>query len=88
MGTAAWLRLIFSVVSVDNKSSEDTAEQPSNLCLRGWVRRVRAAFLPAAVAYVRGKSGAGRRLWQHALRLNFQSRSRASTGTSSGRVII
>lgn len=59
MGTAAWLRLIFNVVSVDNKSNEDAAEQTSNLCLRGWVHRVEAVSLPAAVAYVKGKSGAG-----------------------------
>lgn len=59
MGTAAWLRLIFNVVNVDNKSNEDTAEQTSNLCLCGWVHRVGAVSLPAAVAYVKGKSGAG-----------------------------
>lgn len=59
MGTAAWLRLLFPVVNVDNKSNEDTAEQTSNLCLRGWVHRVGVVSLPAAVAYVKGKAGAG-----------------------------
>lgn len=59
MGTAAWLRLIFSVVNVDNKSNEDAAEQTSNLCLRGWVHHVGAVSLPVAVAYVKGRSGAG-----------------------------
>lgn len=59
MGTAAWLRLIFNVVNVYNKSNEDTAEQTSNLCLRGWVHHDGAVSLPAAVAYAKGKSGAG-----------------------------
>lgn len=59
MGTAAWLRLLFNVVNVDNKSNEDTAEQTSNLCLRGWVHHVGAVSLPAAVACAKGKSGTG-----------------------------
>lgn len=53
MGTAAWLRLISDVVSADNKSKEDTAEQTSSEskpCLCGREHRARAASLPEAGA--------------------------------------
>lgn len=62
MGTAAWLRLISEVVSADNKSKEDTAEQTSSEskpCLRGWEHRARAVSLPAAGTYAKGEAGAG-----------------------------
>lgn len=38
MGTAAWLSLVFPVVNVDNKSTEDAAEQTPNLCPGGSTR--------------------------------------------------
>lgn len=38
MGTAAWLRLVFTVINVDNKSTEDAAEQTPNLCPGGSTR--------------------------------------------------
>lgn len=44
MGTAAWLRLVFSVVNVDNKSSGEAAEQTPNLCPGG---RTRPALFPS-----------------------------------------
>lgn len=62
MGTAAWLRLISDVVSADNKSKEDTAEQTSSEskpCLCGREDRARAASLPAAGTYMKGEAGAG-----------------------------
>lgn len=87
MGTAARFRLIFDVVSVDNKRDEDAAEQAPRLRLRGQ-GRLSGCFPPRCCCECEGRVWSWRGSRQHVLSLHFHSHSRASAVTNRGRVLI